>query len=261
MTCLRVHLRRHPADCPAAAASFLLTTHGESSHLVHIHSLPVHARHSHRLGLQGVIDGYCYHVDGERSSPMSRKGTLSFITSRRLMLVWCDEWIPRQQPAQMLQTSLESKPWDGDQVTVWIIDGRELAQVLHQRSYPVMPPLIHFLWEQISSRVKRGHGRLCISCLWCLRGCVRRGSWRKHSLWLPQTGLCGGLEPTKPLWSNTSEKCMFITKVQPVSLMHWGLYIHRSREKQCEFEMYSCIPFLKRWKITGPKRINVTVNN
>lgn len=181
--------------------------------------------------------------------------------SRRSMHVWCDEWITRLQPAQMLQSSLESKLWAGDQVTPWIIDGRVLLRVLHRRSYPVMHPLIHFLWEQINSHIKRGHGRLCISCLWCLCGCVRRRSWRKHSLWLPRTGLCGGLEPTKPLWSNTSEECMFITKVQPVSFMHWGLFIHRSREKQYEFKMYSCIPFLKHWNFTGLKRINVTVNN
>lgn len=168
-----------------------------------------------------------------------------------LMLVWCDEWITQPQPAQMLQTSLKSKLWTGDQVTTWIIDGR--AWVLQWCFYLVMPPLIHFLWEQINSRIERGHGRLCISRLWCLRGCVRKRSWRKHWLWLLQIGLRGGLEPTKLLWSDTSEECMFITKVQPVSFMHWGLFIHRSREKQYEFEMHSCILFLKRWKLLGLK--------
>lgn len=54
---------------------------------------------------------------------------------------------------------------------------------------------------------------------------------------------------------------MFITKVQPVSLMHRGPFIHRSGEKQYVFEIHSCIPFLQHWKINRPKRINVAVNN
>lgn len=153
----------------------------------------------------------------------------------------------------MLQTSPELLPQASDQVTPWIIDGRALVRVLRRRSFPVI--FLYFTSREFKLIVvlKGDTGGFVLhACGVCV---LASGGDPGGST------LCGGLEPSKLLWSNTSEKWLFITKVQPVSLIHWGLHIHRSKEKQCEYKMYSCVPFLKHSEINRPKRINVSLNN